>query len=189
MINKFINDNEYLQAYIYLTSQITPINFAVRFWQSAKLYYLADNKWEIYINNKKVVNNNKIIEVLKQMWLNPLYGEVGLNRFYNHIKAKFIGITKQSVHDFLNSLESYQLHKKLIKTTSINPIIPSQPYQYFQADLIDMSKYVRLNNGYNWILTIIDSFTKKAFTIPLKNKEGITVAKAIEKWLQQILPY
>ena len=150
---------------------------------------MANNEWEIYINNKKVVNKSKINEILKQMWLNPLYGGVGLNRFYNHIKLKFIGITKQSVYNFLNNLESYQLHKKLIKTTSINPIIPSQPYQYFQMDLIDMSKYAKHNNGYFWILTILDLFTKKVFTIPLKNKEAITVAKALEKWLQLILPF
>ena len=85
------------------------------YWKQAKLYKLAENKWEIYLNNKKIIPEAEIILTLKQLWLNPLFGGVGINIFYDHVKFKYIGITKQAVKEFLNSLESYQLHKKLIK--------------------------------------------------------------------------
>ena len=115
----------------------------------------------IYINNKKIIPQSDITATIKHLWFNPLYGGVGINRFYDHIKIKYIGITKQAVKDFLNSLESYQLHKRLIKVKTVNPIVPTAPNHYYQLDLINMSKYSGKNNNYNWILTILDIFTKK----------------------------
>jgi len=49
-----------------------------------------------------------------------------------------------------------------------------------------MSKYSGKNNNYNWILTILDIFTKKAYTFALKNKEAVTVTNAIKQWLDTL---
>ena len=49
----------------------------------------------------------------------------------------------------------------------------------YQADLVDMLPHARLNKGMKYILTMINCFTKFAFAIPLKNKTGIEVAKAL----------
>ena len=52
-----------------------------------------------------------------------------------------------------------------------------------QADLIDMSHYAHVNNGYNFILTVIDIFSRKAWAEKVKNKSGVLVANALlESW-------
>ena len=127
VINKIISDIEYLKAFNYLTTKIAPNNLSIKFWKQAKLYKLSNNKWDIYINNKKIIPQSDITATIKHLWFNPLYKRVGINRFYDHIKTKYIGITKQAVKDFLNSLESYQLHKRLIKVKTVNPIVPTAP--------------------------------------------------------------
>ena len=86
----------------------------------------------------------------------------------------------------MNNLESYQLHKKVIRAKTINPIFPKEPNYYYQIDLIDMSKYYQQNKGFKWIFTIIDLFTKKAYAIPLLNKEGKTVAEALTNWINTL---
>ena len=41
-----------------------------------------------------------------------------------------------------------------------------------------MQPFAKFNNGYKYILMIIDVFSKYGFAIPLKTKTGIAVADA-----------
>ena len=48
-------------------------------------------------------------------------------------------------------------------------------------DLLDVGKWSKQNNKTNFLLTVMDMFSRKAFLEPLKSKSGESVAKAIEK--------
>lgn len=49
----------------------------------------------------------------------------------------------------------------------------------FQADLIEMIPFSRENRGFNYILMVIDVFSKRAWAKALKNKTGEEVTKAM----------
>lgn len=49
------------------------------------------------------------------------------------------------------------------------------------ADLADMSHLSKENDGYKYLLVIIDIFSKYGWIIPLKNKSGLSVANALKK--------
>ena len=51
----------------------------------------------------------------------------------------------------------------------------------WQADLVDMKKYSKLNRGHKYLLTVIENFSKYAWEIPLKNKSGIESEKAFKE--------
>ena len=53
-------------------------------------------------------------------------------------------------------------------------IIPLYKDETWSADLIDKSSLSKYNNNYQFILTVIDIFTKYAWAIPLKNKSGLS---------------
>ncbi|XP_015124739.1 uncharacterized protein LOC107046604 [Diachasma alloeum] len=55
----------------------------------------------------------------------------------------------------------------------------------WQADLVDMSAYAKENDGYKFLLTIIDIFSKFAWAVPIKSKSGLDVTKAMESVLNQ----
>lgn len=55
-----------------------------------------------------------------------------------------------------------------------------------QADLIDMQPHARENRGMNYILTVINIFSKKAYALPLKDKSGQQVKKALESILDSL---
>ena len=44
-----------------------------------------------------------------------------------------------------------------------------------------MKKYSEENEGNCYLLNVIDTFSKFAWTLPIKNKDGVTVSKAFEK--------
>jgi hypothetical protein len=48
----------------------------------------------------------------------------------------------------------------------------------WQLDLVNVSALSAQNNGFNFILTAIDVFSKKAKALKLKNKNQNTVASA-----------
>jgi len=55
----------------------------------------------------------------------------------------------------------------------------------FQADLIEVRPHSRVNKGYNYILTVINCFTKVADALPLKDKTAKTVANAMSQIIQR----
>lgn len=58
----------------------------------------------------------------------------------------------------------------------------------WQADLVDMISYSKKNNGFRYILCVIDCFTKFAWAIPLKSKTGVEVTNALSKILLKRVP-
>ena len=53
----------------------------------------------------------------------------------------------------------------------------------FQIDLVDMTKYASENDGYKFLITMIDSFSKFAWVIPIKSKHGAIVFDGVKKIL------
>ena len=56
------------------------------------------------------------------------------------------------------------------------------------ADLADMKAFEKDNDGYTFLLLVIDIFSKYGWIVPLKNKKGETVAKALENIFQERKP-
>ena len=58
----------------------------------------------------------------------------------------------------------------------------------WQADLVDLSSISKYNDGYKFLLTVIDVFSKVAWAIPLKNKSGQTLTEAFSGISQERKP-
>ena len=56
----------------------------------------------------------------------------------------------------------------------------SGPNETWSADLIDMREFSKDNKGYNYLLNVIDIFSKYSWSIPLKTKTGLDVTNAFE---------
>jgi hypothetical protein len=87
-------------------------------------------------------------------------------------------LTKGRVKEFFQSKEGYA--RSLKPSTQIyRGLAVKDRLIKFEMDLIDI-RFLNLEQ-YNYILTIIDVFSKYAFIIPLKNKEGALVAKKLDQ--------
>ena len=56
------------------------------------------------------------------------------------------------------------------------------------ADLADMTAFKDYNDGYTFLLLVIDTFSKYGWIIPLKNKKGETVADALKDIFEKRKP-
>ena len=57
------------------------------------------------------------------------------------------------------------------------------PFNTYQMDIIDYRSYRSINRGYQYILVIIDAFSRFAFCYKLKKKDAVHTAKAIQHFL------
>jgi IS30 family transposase len=115
--------------------------------------------------------------------LKKLYYEdkflVGVDKLYEVTKAYPKHPSRRQVRDWLKAQKLYQLHLRPKRTTTIKPVLGKQPGVLFQLDLIDMGKYEEA--GFRYISVLIDAFSREMYAVPLKNKDGETVASAFEK--------
>lgn len=60
----------------------------------------------------------------------------------------------------------------------------------YQADLVEMIPYSKENKGFKYILMVIDAFSKFGWAVPLKNKSGKEVTRAMQTILKnkQLIP-
>ncbi len=104
-------------------------------------------------------------------------------RYYfirDHMKSKTI------IVEWLKTQELWQLYAPAEESKEIQSTILSKSHDQIGIDLIDMSN--NEFNGYKWILTGIDLFSKKAYAVPMKNKENRNVNVAIKKVINESHP-
>ena len=105
----------------------------------------------------------------------------GVESVFRVAKEKGIKkITREQVKKWLQSQDVYTLHKPARKKFTRNRVIVGGKDDQFQADLVDMMSLSEYNDGFNYILTCIDIFSKSAWAIPLKNKTGTDITEAFK---------
>src|SRR5277367_4469193 len=88
------------------------------------------------------------------------------------------GESYNKVKDWLQTQRPYTLHHPVIRKFQRNKTIARDIDEIWQADLVDMQKYATYNGNHTFILTVIDTFSKFAFAVPLKNKRPDSVIEA-----------
>jgi hypothetical protein len=105
----------------------------------------------------------------------------GLNSIYNHYNGV---LSYDNIRQFLASVESYTLHREY-KNLRRNPSYSYFRRFQFQVDLIDIRNLSEWNDGNNYILSVIDTFSRKAWIEPVKKKTSIEVLNAFENILRR----
>lgn len=73
-----------------------------------------------------------------------------------------------------------ELHRQARKNFKRRRVITKGIDDLWQADLVEMRSFSVYNKGYNYLLTIIDTFSKFAWGVAVRTKTGVEVTQAIE---------
>lgn len=103
----------------------------------------------------------------------------------NGQKSKFLKREWHSNQDDITTndrqTEALELYKPVIKKFKKRKVVTLGIDDLWAADLIVMTSYSAENDGYKYMLNVIDTFSKYAWSEPLKKKDGATVAIAFQK--------
>ena len=111
-----------------------------------------------------------------------------LEKLYNNIHS--IPNYSSKLNIFLQQHLNSSIHKRISKKRyPTRRVVTYFPFQVMQADLIEYTStgFQHNNSGYQYILIMIDCFSKMAYARPLKNKNSIQTAQAFNDILGEFL--
>jgi len=96
--------------------------------------------------------------------------------------SKAASLPVKVVTDWLKSQPTYTLHKPARRQGyKTRKYFTSGIDHQWQCDLMDMQAEAKFNDGYKYILTVIDLFSRQAWAQPVMTKSPIHVKPAFEK--------
>ena len=110
----------------------------------------------------------------------------GPDKLYRFVRkdGKFV-LSKYKIRKWLQRQEPYSLQRPLKRSFKRNKVIVKGIDDQWDVDLMDMTKFAKYNNGYNFILVVIDIFSKYVWLRPLKDKKRESVSTALEDVLTE----
>ena len=78
-----------------------------------------------------------------------------------------------------------ELHKPIKRHFKKRKVYVKNIDEIWAADLVDMQHFAEHNDGYKYLLSVIDVFSKYGWMIPLKQKTGKEVSSAFEKIMKE----
>ena len=97
---------------------------------------------------------------------------------YGGVATLRIVVSEHDVLRWLSEQDTYTLHKPVRRRFKRRCIVVDSPNQQWQADLVDISRLKKVNDGTTFILTLIDVFSKLAWCGPLKNTSPASLVAA-----------
>ena len=95
-----------------------------------------------------------------------------------------LAASAKEVKQWLSEQDTYTLHKPVRYRFRRRRVVVGGINHQWQADLVDMSRLKRYNDDHTFLLTVIDVFSKKAWSIPLKNKSASSFTAAFRRLLR-----
>ena len=107
---------------------------------------------------------------------------------YGGVAALRRVVPDQDVKRWLSEQDTYTLHKPVRRRFKRRCVVVGGPNQQWQADLVDVSRLKKTNDGTAFLLTVIDVFSKRAWCVPLKNKSAVSLVAAFAPLLGDKAP-
>lgn len=115
---------------------------------------------------------------LKEIYYDP--SKVGS---FGGINALNKATKRKDAKEWLASQEVYSLHKPVRRKFKRRKTISVGIDHLWQIDLVDMTNLAVHNDGYKYLLTCIDCFSRYAWAVPIKNKNSKSVTEAFASLL------
>lgn len=109
----------------------------------------------------------------------------GPDKLYRYVqKAGKYVISKHKIRQWLLRQEAYSLQRPVRRRFQRNKVITTGIDDQWDADLMDLSRHKTDNDGYAYVLVVIDIFSKYVWLRPLTTKRGSDVRRAFTDILE-----
>lgn len=121
-------------------------------------------------------------DTLKSIYYDPKHvgAYASVRKLFDAARKIIPNIKIKQVEEWMRSQFTHTLHRGTTSKFNRRRVIAQRCNQHMQCDLMDMQAYRKDNDGYNFVLAVIDVFSKFAFAVPLKDKSAHTLKDAFE---------
>ena len=103
---------------------------------------------------------------------------------WDKVKKRQKASSKENLELNWQQILADELHKPVRRNFARRRVITNGIDQIWAADLVEMGKFSKWNNGVKYLLMVIDVFSKFGWIEPLLNKKGETIVKAFKNILK-----
>jgi len=103
------------------------------------------------------------------------------HKTYTMLFEQHIGITQDEVKKYVRNCSTCIRNTSIKEKADLTPVVANGPLEHVQVDLVDFLSFAEYNDGYSYILTMIDVFSRYVWAIPLQDKEGSTIHRELVK--------
>ena len=151
-----------------------------------------------YLKNMDTATRNNVCDknMLKEM--KDIYNTTLRERMERGLVSTLIGTKKRFgwgvttgtgyIKKKKFSVLAEELHKPVKRKFNKRRVMVNGIDKIWAADLADMKAFEDYNDGYTFLLLVIDIFSKYGWVIPLKNKKVKTVAEALKNIFEERKP-
>lgn len=127
-----------------------------------------------------ILGKNIAMNLIEETFTNPENPASfsGVTKLTNELRGK---VRKREVEEWLQKQDSYTLHKPVRHHFPMRHYNLNNIHQLYEADLTDYLSFKSYNDGYSYLLCVIDCVSKYAYVVPLKNKKPQSVIEGFEK--------
>ena len=110
----------------------------------------------------------------------------GADAVYKQVKKdNRYQFTHKEIAKWIQNQEAYSRNRAAVGKFRRDRVIVKGIDDQFDADLAQLDRLHRANDGYNYLLCVIDIFSRYAWVKPLKTKEGNEVVRAFNRIISQ----
>ena len=125
--------------------------------------------------------------LLRRLYYGP--GEASsfssVKRLYEAAKKENSDITLKVVKEWLRKQVAYTRHKKPRLTFPRRKVLTLRQDYIWASDLIVLDSLINYNNGYQYILTVVDLFSRKLWTRKIKQKSKKEMETALRSIIEE----
>ena len=125
---------------------------------------------------------------LSQLYYNPEHPASfgGVDSIYRVVKEEGKHqISRNRIRSWLKKQDTYTLHKPVRIHFKRNRVLVGGFDEQWEADLVIMDSLSKQNNGYKYLLTVIDVLSKYSWVEPIKTKTGESLVQAFGKIIKK----
>ena len=109
----------------------------------------------------------------------------GVDKIYHGTQAEGLDVNRRDIEDTLRKEESYTINRKIVRKFPRNRVIVSGFDALWESDLADLTLIAKANDGYKYVLVIIDVFSRYMWMRPLKTKHAKEIVRAFKSVLAE----
>ena len=113
----------------------------------------------------------------------------GPQKLYRELNKKYPGrFSLRDIKVWLNNQDAYSLQKSVRHKFKTPNVRVSYINEQFEADLAYVGNLAKYNDGFQYLLFVIDVLSKFLWVLPIKNKSAKTVLEAMKRILKDNVP-
>ena len=139
---------------------------------------LIKDAWGQLIRQRQRVDSHE--EDLKRKWVelgNPI-SFAGVNIIYNYYKGE---LSREKIEEVLSTIPTYSLFKEKRRNKLYNAYFIYYKHQIWNLDLVYVRRLKDSNDGVSYLLTLLESFSRKLFIIAMKDRSSISTLNGFKR--------